>query len=129
MQESLFFEDVNDALRECVRALGGAKVVGAQLWPEKTVEQAQQALLACLNSDRKERLTPEQLMMVLRLARAKGVHGPKQWIDGELGYQPSQPVEPADEIAELQREFIGATHRMERLAERLQGLGLLRVAK
>ncbi len=29
-----FFEDINDALREAVRALGGVKQVGALLWPE-----------------------------------------------------------------------------------------------
>ena len=55
-QEPLFVETVNEALREIVKALGGAKKVAAQLRPQKTVDEAARWLLDCLNPERRERL-------------------------------------------------------------------------
>ena len=40
------------ALVEAVKALGGSKVVGCKLWPEKAPDAAQRLLLDCLNDDR-----------------------------------------------------------------------------
>ena len=122
MQERLFFEDVNDALREVVKALGGAKKVGPMLWPEKTVEQAQQVLLSCLNTDRKERLTPEQVFLLLKMARQANFHGAKFWIDDELGYEQGKPLNPQDEQSKLQEDFIAAVRESRRLADRLERL-------
>lgn len=122
MQNRLFFDDVNDALREVVKVLGGAKQVGPLLWPEKTVEQAQQHLLACLNTERKERLSPEQFLLLLKLGRQADFHAVKHWIDEELGYEPSRPLNPADETEQLQRDFIAAVQASRRIAERLDKL-------
>lgn len=122
MQERLHFEDFNDALREVVKSLGGAKRVGPQLWPEKTVEQAQQQLLACLNTERKERLTPEQVFYLLKQSREAGFHSAKQWLDIELGYEPGRPMDPLDERARLERDFIEAVRASRQIAERLDRL-------
>jgi hypothetical protein len=99
-QQRLFFEDFNDALREVVGQLGGAKVVGRELWPEKTVEQAQTLLLACLNSERKERLTPDQVLLLLRKARQADCHAAMEFIGQHAGYE-VKPIRPQDEAAEL----------------------------
>ena len=40
----------------------------------------------------------------------------------ELGYAPPQPVEPRDEAAELQRQFIEASRMMSQLASRIERL-------
>lgn len=119
------FETLNEALIDAVKALGGSKQVGHQLWPEKTVDAAQRHLLACLNEDKPERLSPDHLLMLLRLARAKGHHGAMDCLCAQLSYAPPQPIEPRDEIAELQRQFIETQARMADMLgrmERLQGV-------
>lgn len=114
------FESLNDALIDAVKALGGSKQVGYILWPEKSVDAAQRHLLACLNEDKPERLTPDHLMMLLRLARGKGHHGALSYILQDLGYAPTQPVEPRDENAELQRQFVESVRLQQQIVERME---------
>lgn len=116
------YESLNDALIECVRAGGGSKQVGHKLWPEKTVDAAQRHLLNCLNEDKAERLAPDQVLFLLRLAREKGFHGGLNFIAANLGYTQPLPIEPRDEIAELQRQFIESTQRLSKMAERIESL-------
>lgn len=113
-------ESFNDALVVCVKACGGTKQVGALLWPEKAPDAAQRALLDCLNEDRPAKLSPEQVLLILRLARGKGCHDGMEFIAAELGYAPPVPVEPRDEIAELQRQFIEAVRAQTELAQRIE---------
>lgn len=112
----------NDALEEAVKALGGCKKVAVLLWPEKSLEAAQRHLLDCLNEDRPAHLSPNHVLMVLRLARQRGHHGALGWMLAELGYAPPMPIEPRDEVAELQRQFVEATHQIAAMASRLQHL-------
>lgn len=112
----------NDALVECIKALGGSKQVGPMLWPEKTPEAAQRALLDCMNEDRPARLTPEQVVFVLRMARQRGCHAGMRFLCSELGYADPVPVDPRDESAELQRQYIEAARDMARIAERIERL-------
>lgn len=115
-------ETLNDALIECVKAAGGSKQVAHRLWPEKTMESAQRHLLNCLNEDKAERLTPDHVLMVLKLAREKGHHGGVTFITSYLGYTTPSPVEPHDETAELQRQYIEAARGMAKIAERIEAL-------
>lgn len=122
-------ESLNHALVECVKASGGSSIVGPKLWPEKPRDAAQRLLLDCLNEERPAKLSPEQVLLVLRLARAKGHHGGIAFILADLGYAPSAPIEPRDEVAELQRQFIEASEhiaesmaRAEMLAQRVAAL-------
>ena len=124
-QQELFHESVHEALRATVAALGGLKVVGVQLWPEKPADEAARYLADCLNPERPHGLHPEKLLLLLRIARARGVHGGFTWIAREVGYADPTPIEPEDELAELQRQFIrtvesldGVKKRMERLLDR-----------
>lgn len=120
------FADWNDAQTGVVHALGGFKKVGVLLRPElgeKPVAAAQW-LRDCLNPDRAERLNPEQVVLLLKLARAAGYHAAKHWLDAELGYEQGRPLKPADEAASLQergadlvRELRTITERLERLSQ------------
>ncbi len=119
------FSDWNDALDGVVHALGGYKKVGAMLRPELTEKPvaAAQWLRDCLNPDKPERLNPDQVFLLLRLARAANYHAAKHWMDAELGYEQGRPLKPEDEMASLQtrgadlvRELRTITERMERLA-------------
>ena len=122
-------DGLNQALIDCVKAAGGSAIVGKKLFPEKSPEAAQRHLLDCMNEERAAKLSPEQVLLVLRLARAKGHHGGIAFILADLGYAPTAPIEPKDETAELQRQFIEATNRMaetasyaERLVQRIAAL-------
>lgn len=119
------FSDWNDAITGIVHALGGFKKVGVRLRPEYEAkpDQAAQWLRDCLNPDKRERLNPDQVFMLMRLARELGYHAAKHWMDAELGYEQGRPLDPVDEVvrlqvrgAELARELRGIVDRMERLS-------------
>lgn len=68
------YESLNDALIDCVKAAGGSKQVAPMLWPEKSVDEAARLLCDCLNHDRNQKLSPDQTLFILKLAKDKGCH-------------------------------------------------------
>lgn len=114
------YDSINEALIDLVKALGGSKRVGPELWPEKTVEAAQRHLLACLSDSKPERLTPDHLLLLLRLGRKRGHHMAIGYVLETLGYAPTQPVQPKDESADLQRQFVEAVRLQQALVERME---------
>lgn len=112
----------NDVLVDCVKALGGSIKVGPKLWPELLDKAAQSKLLDCLNNDRPAKLSPEQALFILRLARAKGIHSGMEFVCAELGYSQPVPIDPRDEQAELQRQFIESTRKLSVMASRIEQL-------
>lgn len=115
----LFLEDIYEALKAAVSQLGGAKEVASRLWPHKPLEQARKELLDALNRDNPRKLDPEETVALLRMAREKGYHGAKHWLDTTLGYAPSTPVEPEDELAMMLREYLDIQRRGENLKPRI----------
>ena len=116
-------ESFNDALVQCVIALGGSKQVGPLIWPEKTPEAAQRQLLDCLNEERPSKLSPDQVLMLLRLARAKGCHVGMEYLAEALGYAAPVPVSKEDAADQLKREFIEATNKLAAMAQQIQRIG------
>lgn len=127
-QQALFHESLTDAIRELVLALGGTKKCGPMLRPEMAADHASRWLSDCMNEDRRERLSPDQLLFLLRAGRQAGVHVLMGYLCEESGYSPPQPVEPRDEIAELQRQYIEAAKSMKAIAERMERVNLKAVA-
>lgn len=121
-QSALFFESLTDAIKEAVRLCGGTKVVACQLWPEKSPDAAGRAMADCLNENRDARLSPDQLLLVAKLARNRGCHSIMSFMTQESGYAPPVPIEPADEAAELQRQYIESTRALMKMAERIERL-------
>ena len=113
-------ECLNDALIECVKACGGSKQVGGALFPEFAPDQAQRKLLDCLNPDRPHKLSPEQTMLLLRMARKAGYHVGIEFICVDLGYSTPAPIEPRDEMAELQRQVVASLAGLESLTKRME---------
>jgi hypothetical protein len=118
------FQDMNDAPTASVHALGGFKDVGVALRPELAgrPQTAAQWLRDCFNPEKREKLSPEQLMHLLRLAREGNYHAAKHWIDGETGYAAADPLDPRDELADLQRQFIEAVHISRDIADKIDRL-------
>lgn len=122
MNDPLLYEDELDAARDAVKHLGGAKKVAPQIWPDKAPDTAARYLLDCLNPARAERLSPSQLLLLMRLAREVGFHGLTAYLMREAGYAPPVPVAPQSEAEVLARrmeamvgEFSALTNRLERL--------------
>jgi hypothetical protein len=122
-QGSLFHEDIWQALRDCVSALGGSKKVGLLLRPELDAQTAGRWLLDCMNPERKEKLCVEQVMLVLRESRKVGCHAAVAFINRDAGYTDPQPIEPEDARAALQREFVEGVKRLGLMATKLERLG------
>jgi hypothetical protein len=119
-QVELFYETILEALRAAIHAAGGAKVVAAKLWPKKSVADAHRELLDALNAERPRKLDPEEVLFVLALAREAGFHNALHFICDRLGYAKPAPVDPADQAEQLQREFIAAVARSERVLEEMK---------
>lgn len=117
-QAVLFYESIFDALRGIVERAGGNKAVGARLRPAKAPDQAGRWLADCLNPTREERLDPDDFLALLRIGREIGFHGAMDFIAQEAGYQ-ATPIEPQDEQARLQREFIKSVEALQRIEQRL----------
>jgi hypothetical protein len=115
-------ESIEDALIACVKACGGSKVVGVALWPAKGIEAAQRYLLSCLNADRAEKLSPAEVMYVMRMARDKGCHAGMQYTAATLSYSMPIPVEPKDEADDLRRQLLEMGKRLEAGFARLEKL-------
>lgn len=122
MQMSLMHETLNDALREVIQAAGGPKKVGADMFPEKTPDEAAGRIRDCLNPDRREVFSPDQVMYLLRLGRRIGCHAAMAYMAREAGYADPLPVEPEDEVARLQREYVEATKALLSMANRIESL-------
>jgi hypothetical protein len=120
-QQALFHEDINDALRAAIKSIGGTKEVASKLWPEKTMADAHSYLNDCLNTARPAKLSPEQVLLLLKWAREKGFHGAMQFICSEAGYR-AEPVDPEDERAKLQRQIVDCAVLLKNSLDRLERL-------
>lgn len=123
MEQQLFYEDDLDALRATVQALGGYKVVGAKVFPDKTPDAAGRMMSDCCNSARQERLKPSQLLLIMRVGREAGVHILAEHFMGEAGYRRPEPVVPADEAASIMQrmdELLGTASQLAGRLERLR---------
>lgn len=125
MEDKGYYEDDLDALKATVRDLGGNKAVGSKIWPDKTPDGAMRSMADCCNPGRSERLSPSQLLFVMRLAREAGCHILAEFYMREAGYAVPVPVDPEDEasrviqkIDSLMQTATALTDRLERLRNR-----------
>lgn len=123
-QDQLFYEDIFDVTRAAVQHAGGTKAVAGRLWPHKPIAEAQREVLDCLNRERPRKFCIEEFMAILKMAREAGFHQAKHWIDADLGYQPTAPLDPkierdrlADELARAADQFKALQRAVERLNE------------
>lgn len=113
------FESINDALSSAVTALGGFKKLGAKLRPELPLDQAAGWLRDCLNPGRREKLSPEYVMMILRLAREQHYHAAMDFLAFDAGYK-ATPVDPESQEQELQTKFIDAVNHLAVIQSQMQ---------
>jgi hypothetical protein len=121
MQNALFHDRIEDAADEVCRAVGGRKKMACELWPDKATRDAHNLLDACLNQERREHLTPSQLLYIARRGREVGCHAVMMFLDQDCGYA-STPVTKCEEvdrvtsvIAESTKTLATALATLERL--------------
>lgn len=120
-QIPLFAEDLHEALRTLVAHLGGAKRVGSSMRPDLPGDDAGRWLSKCLDRERPEKLSLDQLLFLLRQGHDASCHVAIQFLAAEAGYT-AVPLEPADERAALEREFIAAVAAQRQLLARMERL-------
>ena len=119
--EMPFFETAEDALKSCVQALGGAKKVAPELWQDKTIDNARDYLLACLNADRNEKLSYSQMMFIFKKAKQAGYHAGFLWFANHCGYD-AQAIDPETQKDRATAAVASAVKALENATSILQGL-------
>lgn len=119
LQQSLFYDTYEDAIRDTVMALGGFKRVGSMLWPAMPADDAGRKLSACLNTEKREKLDLGELRLIRHAARERGVHILISYENRDAGYADPQPITPEDEAAQLQREYIAAVRSLSAIQNRI----------
>ncbi len=119
-QIPLWVESFSEALKAVVFACGGPKRVASTLWPSKKPERAALDLNHCLDDGRAEKLSLEEIVLLIQMGRERGVHTPMDFLCSAANYQEPQPVDPEDERARLQREFIEAKNDFASLLKKME---------
>lgn len=116
-QQLLDHEIPEDALAADIANIGGLYKVGKMLRPELEKKAARDWLLNCLNPKHKQNLTLAQMDLVKGWARQVGsTYFSEYWATTNKMSKPVK-IEPEDEKAKLQREFVSCFKRMEGMAE------------
>lgn len=123
-QANLFGDTIYDALEGLVAALGGNKRAGYELWPDDGPEKAGQRLRDSMNPKRRENLKPHELIHLLQMGQAKGIHTALWHICDECDYEQPAPVNREQQVAELQKEFISTVSQLDELAKALKAKGV-----
>lgn len=121
-QGELFYDDIDAALRATVEMLGGAKRVGAMLWPAKDAVGAQQMMLNVMDPSKPHKLSLSEFMLIAKKARAQGIHILGKFIGDELDYEfrvitpEEKQASVVEQFARVKAELATIMKAMERLA-------------
>ena len=120
-QLALYHEDIYEAIKTAVQALGGSKKVGSTLWPDKSPDKAGELLNNCLNTTRNEKLDPEQFIYLSNEAQKIGMHSIADFYSSACNYK-FIPVKPEDEKAELMKQFNQSVSLQNQIVKRLEAM-------
>jgi len=87
---------------------GGWKAVGHALYPKKTPAAAGEYLKCTVNPARAEKLDAEEIALIKKMAKAVNSYAAVFFECDDLGMSRPTPIEPEDERAKLQKDFINA---------------------
>lgn len=120
-QAELFHDNPIDALRSTVEALGGAKRVGAMVWPALPIVEAQRRMLKVLDPERAEKLSLDELFHIWRAARDRGIHILTEYVGYSMHYE-VRPIQPEERKAELVDRVAALLAQAAQLTKQLEGI-------
>ena len=119
-QTSLWHETLEDALGDVVRALGGPKKVGALLWPALPVEDAARKINHCLDRDKSNKLSADELLLILKEGRRIKCLTALAFINRACDCSDPIPTDPETETARLMRQYVEAQKLIVALGEKIE---------
>lgn len=118
-QQQLFFETILDAIGADIAAAGGFKVVASKLWPTEPLATASARLRNSVNAEQPQKLCPDELLALKRLAYEVGSTATVDYEAQQLGYQ-TVWVDPADEADQLRKEVRTLLENVSRKLDRIE---------
>lgn len=94
-QSTLWFDTLLDAAGCAVQAAGGMKKVATKLWPTLDATSAAARLRGALNPEHQQKLSVEELSMIIDLAKDAGDHSVMKYLAREHGYE-VRPLAPEE---------------------------------
>lgn len=120
-QKALFHETIFDALGADILAAGGYKAVAGKLWPAENPTSAANKLRNAVNPEQAQKLCPQEVLQIKRLAREVGSFATINYEAQQLGYSVTW-IDPDDELERLERENNELLKELLRRQERLEQL-------
>jgi len=127
-QLPLYVESIYEALKTDCQAIAAAcgnvkawaKITGSLLWPQKLPDEAAKLLNMCLDSNRHEKLDPEQVLWIITEARKWGSHATITYQCQRANFADPVPITPEDESAKLMREFNAQAKTLAHMLEKIE---------
>jgi hypothetical protein len=94
-QSALWFDHIFDAIGASIQSAGGMKRVAAKLWPTLDSTSATARLRSSINIEHAQKLDPEELSMIVRLAKEAGDSSIMEYLAREHGYE-IKPLAPEE---------------------------------
>jgi hypothetical protein len=121
-QNRLFFDTVYDAIGSDILAAGGYKTVAGKLWPNMKQASAYARLKSCIDEHKDEKLDPEEVHSIAKLAKAAtGASSYLQYTGQELECEFTH-IEPEDELTQMLRTYLDRDEQQARLKPRIDKL-------
>lgn len=121
MQTQLWHDTIFDALGADIAAAGGFKVVAGKLWPAESPTTAATKLRNAVNPEQAQKLCPEEVLQIKRLAKEAGSSATVDYEAQQLSFR-IEWISPADEFSELQRRIADGMDLLQREMKRANDL-------
>lgn len=115
-QQALFHDSIYDAIGADIAVIGGVKKVAGLLWPNT---DGAARLRACLSPEHAQKLDPEEILAIKRLARDAGSFATVHYESQQLGYR-FEWISPEDEADQVRRELSEGMKFLKRKFEQLE---------
>ena len=118
-QNKLFHDSIFDAIGADVAACGGIKKVACALWPTLEPTVAAARLRGALNPEHAQKLCPEEVIAIKRLARQHDSTATIDYEGRELNFN-VEWLTSEDRITKLQEAFVAKASALEELAREIR---------
>ena len=99
------FEDIYDALKATVGALGGSKVVAAKMRPTVDLLKARSWLLNCLDPNHSMKFDPEEVQWIWRAGCDAGYYDGARWAHRDTHFLPADPASVEGQLAAVLKQL------------------------